>query len=196
MGALSVWLAPTFDLHSDHSKYLKDLQIRGVETFSCKEVAKKIQGVKTLLPNKKYRIGEFIIMPFNVVHNVECYGYLVEHEEMGKLVWITDSANAPYKFKDVNHILIETNHDDDFMIDNLCENKFSSSAHFNHLSLDKAVNFVRANSTANLQNVIALHLSSTNIDAKLVKDRFLEELGLRVYIAKQGLEVELIKEEF
>lgn len=135
-------------------------------------------------------------MPFNVVHNVECYGYLVEHEEMGKLVWITDSANAPYKFKDVNHILIETNHDDDFMIDNLCENKFSSSAHFNHLSLDKAVNFVRANSTANLQNVIALHLSSINIDAKLVKDRFLEELGLKVYIAKQGLEVELIKEEF
>ncbi len=196
MGALSVWLAPTFDLHSDHAKYLKELQIRGVEAFSCKDVAKNIQGVKKLLPNKKYRIGEFTIIPFNVDHNVECYGYLVEHEEMGKLVWITDAANAPYKFKDVNHILIETNHDEDFMIDNLCDNKFSSSAHFNHLSLDKAVDFVRANSTANLQNVIALHLSSTNIDAKLVKDRFLEELGLRVYIAKQGLEVELTKEEF
>ena len=91
-------------LHSDHIKCVKELQIRGVEAFSCKEVAKKIQGVKTLLPNKKYRIGEFTIIPFNVEHNVECYGYIVEHEETGKLVWITDAAKAPYKFKDVNHI--------------------------------------------------------------------------------------------
>ena len=38
-----------------------------------------------------YQIGGFNITPFEVNHDVECYGFIVRHEEIGTLLFATDT---------------------------------------------------------------------------------------------------------
>ena len=63
-----------------------------------------------------------------------------------------------------------------------------------HLSIDTACDFVKANYSDSLQNVIMCHLSSENADS----DSFIEKMkkiayGANVFVAERGLEVELRK---
>ena len=60
------------------------------------------------------------------------------------------------------------------------------------MSIDTACNFVKANNSKDLQNVIMCHLSKNNAD----KDLFIEKMQkvapqANVYVARKGLEVEL-----
>ena len=44
-----------------------------------------------------------------------CYGFLIEHEEMGRMLYITDTALIKWRFKNINHILLGVNYDKDMI---------------------------------------------------------------------------------
>ena len=117
------WLRTPTANKGDHSKSIPNALKNYIPVYSCKEVAEKFNGVKLLKPNTKYKIGSFTVMPLPVEHNVENYAYLIEHEEIGKLVFCTDAISFHYKIKDVNHLIIEANYSDELIIDHLCENQ-------------------------------------------------------------------------
>ena len=102
--------------HSDHSKSIPNALKNYIPVYSCKEVVEKFDGVKILKHKTKYKIGSFTVMPLPVEHNVENYAYLIEHEEIGKLVFCTDAISFNYKINDVNHLLIEANYSEDLII--------------------------------------------------------------------------------
>ena len=156
----------------------------------------KFNGVKELKIGSKQRIGSYAVQVFNLEHNVPCIGFLIENKDMGRLLFITDTNSVPYKFKDISHILCEANYSEDVMVDNYCDNKFSSSASENHLSIEQALEFVRLNYSPSLQTVVALHLSNQNSDENLFKKKFKDELGINLIIADAGVILELNKEEF
>ncbi len=183
-------------IHKDHSLSIKDFARYAIPIYSCNDVADKFDGVAVLELEQPYAIGEFIVTAFQAYHNVECYSYLIEHNDMGRLFFATDTNKVPYKFRELNHILIEANYSLDVKIDNAMDNHWSRSASENHLSLDRAIDFVGINKTVSLQNVLLIHLSEDNADPKLFRERFLEEFGLRVQIAKKGIEINLNREEF
>ena len=108
--------------HSDHSKSIPNSIKSQIPVFSNQDVADKFQGVKALQPKKKYKIGSFVVMPLEVEHNAPNFAYIIEHEEIGKLVFATDLTHFPYKIKNVNHLLIEANNSEDIIIDHLCDN--------------------------------------------------------------------------
>lgn len=146
---------------------------------------------------KKKRIGGFSVQPIPLFHDVMNYGFLIGHKEMGKLLFCTDTTQVPYKFKNVNHFLIECNSDIDCMIDNACDNEFSRSASQNHLELSDTIETLKQNYSVNTQTIVLIHLSNANINAKKARRRVIEELGFgNVYIAESGMEIELRKEEF
>ena len=51
-------------------------------------------------------------MPFDVKHDVaEPLGFLIEHEECGLVLFLTDSYYSEYTFPGLNNIIVEANYD-------------------------------------------------------------------------------------
>ena len=119
-----------------------------------------------------------------------CYGFLITHPDMGRLLYITDTELVKWRFKGINHILISCN----YIKDNLDDENLAKRNHVlrGHMELETVKEFVRANATDSLQNVILCHLSADNSDA----DRMVSEIqkivpGANVCVARAGLEFEL-----
>jgi hypothetical protein len=114
-----------------------------------------------------------------------CYGFLITHPEMGRMLYITDTELIKWRFKDINHILLGVNYDKD-LIDR--DNAGKANHVFRgHLSIDTACDFVKANYSDSLQNIVMCHLSSENSDS----DSFIEKMkkvacGVNVDVAEVG----------
>lgn len=186
--------------HSDHlntSAITNALKV-GLNVLSCAEIQSIYKEVKVLNLGEKTRIGKgFMVQPIKLFHNVECYGFLIQHEEFGKMVFCTDTNSVPYKFKGVQHWLLESNYDNDILIDNACNDVYSRSASENHLEINDTIEVLKRNYSSELQNIVLIHLSNGNSNAKEFKERVQQELGFNeVYIADKGVEIELNKSEF
>lgn len=141
--------------------------------------------------NKPYeRFGNFFIKAFPLVHDVECYGFYIQHTDIGSLVYATDTEYIKYRFKNINHILVEANYRDD-LIDNEAVNY--SHVMRGHMSLKTALDFISTNDNPALRNVILLHLSDKNSDSEqfLQKTKETVKYGADCYIAEKGLTISL-----
>lgn len=158
---------------NDHSRSLNDFKSMGIPILapylgdSCKSI----------------NMGEFTVKPFDLTtidgrwthtnadgSECSCFGFLIAHPEMGKMLYITDTELIKWKFKGINHILLGVNYDKDLIgRDNAGK---ANHVFRGHLSIDTACGFVKANYSDNLQNVIMCHLSSENAD----KDLFIEKM--------------------
>lgn len=172
--------------HLDHSKSVEDFEAMGIQILapylgdSCKPI----------------NMGEFTVKPFDLTtidgnwthtdaNGEPCpiYGFLITHKEMGRMLYITDCEVVKWKFKDINHILLGVNYDKD-LIDR--DNTGKANHVFRgHLSIDTACDFVKANYSDSLQNVIMCHLSSENSD----KDSFIEKMKKVAYGANVDVAV-------
>lgn len=180
--------------HGDHSKIVKKALKYCIPVYSCSEVAEKYDGVQVLRPNTRYRVGDFIVQPLPVQHNVENYAYIITHPEVGKLVFALDCVQFPYRINGVNHWIIEANHDESLMIDHMCENIFSQSASINHLNIDQCIDVLQGHLCCDTRTIVFAHLSDDNSNADNFLGRTKGELGFEnVYIADKGLEIELNK---
>ena len=116
-----------------------------------------------------------------------CFGFLITHPEMGKMLYITDTELIKWKFKGINHILLGVNYDKDLIGG---DNAGKANHVFRgHLSIDTACDFVKANHSESLQNVIMCHLSGENSD----RDSFIEKMkkvacGANVSVAEANKE--------
>ena len=177
----------------DHSKSLNDFKAMGIPIFapylcnSCKPMS----------------IGEFTVKSFDLTtidgswthtnaNGEPCpiYGFLITHKEMGRLLYITDCNLIKWRFRDINHILLGVNYDKD-LIDKANAGK-ANHVFRGHLSIDTACDFVKANYSDSLQNVIMCHLSKDNAEPDLfIKKMQKVAPQANVYVARKGLEVEL-----
>lgn len=161
-------------VHSDHSKSVKDFEDMGIPV--CKPY-------EDLLMNQFLANSYFTVRTFDLTtldgrwthtnadgSECPCYGFLITHQEMGRMLYITDCELIKWKFRDINHILLGVNYDKD-LIDR--DNTGKANHVFRgHLSIDTACDFVKANYSDSLQNVIMCHLSSENADS----DSFIEKM--------------------
>lgn len=166
--------------HLDHSKSLNDFKSMGIPIYA------------TYLGDscKSMNMGGFTVKPFDLTtidgswthtdaNGEPCpiYGFLITHKEMGRMLYITDCEVVKWKFKRINHILLGVNYDKD-LIDR--DNTGKANHVFRgHLSIDTACDFVKANYSDSLQNVIMCHLSSENSD----RDSFIEKMKKVAYWA-------------
>lgn len=176
--------------HLDHSKSVEDFEAMGIQILA------PYLGDS----RKPMKIGGFTVKPFDLTtidgswthtdaNGEPCpiYGFLITHKEMGRMLYITDCEVVKWKFKGINHILLGVNYDKD-----LIENEDSAKVNHvyrGHMSIDTACNFVKSNSSKDLQNVIMCHLSKNNAD----KDLFIEKMqktvpNVNVEVAEPGKE--------
>lgn len=186
-------------LHTDHANYLTMQRIlkSGIRVLSNEAVCSVYKCVDLLKLKTKQRLGGFSIQAIPLYHNAQCYGYVIENKEFGKLVFCTDTYQIPYRFKGVNHFVVEANHSTDKMIDNMCINEQYASAYDNHMNIDDTIEFLKINNDEKLNTVVLIHLSDGNSDEQEFIKRTKKELCLdNVFIADKGLSIELYKEEF
>lgn len=182
--------------HSDHCRNLDKILSYGIPAYAPPSVCEICPKCKCVEHLHKYKVGGFTIMPLSVEHNVECFGYIIEHKDLGRLVFATDLKSFPYKIPDVSCLMLECNYCEETVLDNLCNGADINSRPDNHLSLEKALEVTKRLYSDKLNKVIALHLSDSNSDENLIKSRFKSELGVDVIIAEKGLTLKLDKDDF
>lgn len=180
----------------------------GVRCYGCDELQEHLEtttGEKIigLMERKTVLIGSFWITPFYLPHTtkdndtgaiVTCpnFGYLIEQDEMGKLLYMTDMEYSPFNFKGqrINHLVIEANYCED-MVNREDENYRHRLQ--GHCSLDTCKGIVAANKTPDLRTVTLIHLSDSAADPYRMKQKIQEIAGkwVSVDIAEKGKVFEL-----
>ena len=134
--------------------------------------------------------GKFFIKDFELVHDVPCFGFYISHPEIGILIYASDTEYIKYRFKDINHVLVEANYSDDLVQKDAVNREHVLRG---HMSLKTALEFISTNDNPALRNVVLLHLSDKNADSAefLQKTKETVKYGADCYIAEKGLEVDL-----
>ena len=186
--------------HKDHSKCLKDLLRSGIKVMALREVFDSQQVsnrvfCKELHPMHGYQVGGFKIFCLSVAHDVPCLGFVIEHREMGKLLFITDTMMLEYRIPKLNHIMIEANYADDILQHNIDNGIVPSSLRnrlmHSHMEIETTKGILRANDLSDVSEIILVHLSGNNSDAKRFAKEISETAGKPTYIAKRGAEFNL-----
>lgn len=174
--------------HADHSKSVNDFERMGIPVFKLYEntetFVKKYSGFKIQAFDLTTIDGRWTHTDADGTE-CPCYGFLIEHKEMGRMIYITDTAIVKWRFKNINHILLGVNYDKDMIYP---DNEGKKNHIFGgHLSIDTACDFVKSNNSDSLHNVIMCHLSSENAD----KDKFIERMqevcpAANVYVAERN----------
>lgn len=182
--------------HADQSTINKLIQYN-IPIYSCEETRKIHKRITTIKKRLKTTIGGFKIQAIPLKHSCECYGYVIEHQEIGKLVFATDCSEFCYRIKNVNHWLIECNWSEDVLIDNMCNDAEMRSRHEQHLELEDTILALKENFSSSVNTIVLLHLSNGNSNEQMFKQRVSEELGFfNIHVAKKDLSLHLEKEEF
>lgn len=175
--------------HGDHAKGVKGLVKAGIDVYCHADTAQEIgvsgHRVHAVDPLKTIQVGGFYVMPFPLVHDVVNLGFLVA-KGRHKLVYMTDTAYCPYRFENLTHIAIETNHAADILWDNVWKGHIPQSLgkriRETHMSLETAKGFLRANDLHHVEEVWLLHLSDRNSEEARFQREVREITGCPVYV--------------
>ncbi len=151
--------------HKDHSQAMKDMISLGIDVYASRGTLEalgiKSHRAKEIKPEREYKIGGFWVLPFLVEHDArEPLGFLIRHEEMGKLVFLTDTYTCPYRFLGVHHFLVEANYKRELIRDEVIADRLLKS----HMEIEKTLDFLKANVSKETRTILLIHLSKKNAE--------------------------------
>ena len=183
--------------HNDHAGYAKEVTDAGIPLLALPEViaAKRLgRKAKAIEPGKGYKFGGFKELPFPVKHDVPCVGFLIQHDETGKILFFTDTYAMQYDFTGVHHWLIEANYADDILNRNINKGslppELKKRLHTSHMSLKNAIGILRRSDLSVTKDILLIHLSDGNADQERFKKEVRLATGKRVSIAKPWLRLD------
>ena len=169
--------------HKDHAGcYLEYLEygfpVLSPEAVYIHKISYKMPPfAKVVQSGKGYKVGNFKIIPFEVQHDVPAFGYQVDHPDMGRLVFLTDTFYCEYTFDNVTTWLIEANYADDILDKNIADGRVPPSMRprllKSHMELETTKGILQTNDLKHTQNIVLIHLSDGNSD----ETRFVREIG-------------------
>lgn len=192
--------------HNDHAKSILDLMNWGVNIYASQGTLKSKRVLEAhraniVKKNKAFRLGEFKIVPFDVKHDAaEPFGFLIEHPDCGKTLFITDTYYVEYLFPGLNNIIIEANYCEDIINEKLgvesgkmfLRNRIISS----HFSLKSCKELLDVNNLESVHNIVLIHLSDSNSNEERFKNEVMELTGKTVTVAQNGMKLNFNKSPF
>lgn len=187
--------------HNDHAKYIKAMVDSGFWTLALGEVwtAKGVWGSRSIALElgKGYKFGNFKVLPFQANHDVPCVGYLIDHPDCGKVMFLTDSCACDYRFKNLSHILIECNYSHPKLIEAINKGNTLASQRErlmnSHLELNDCKDILATTDLSNVENIMLIHISDNNADEQSFVSEIERATGKVVYAARKGLTLNIDK---
>ena len=186
--------------HNDHAKYIRDFVSNGITVLALPSVfkAKGIDSLsfrKEIEPMHGYIVGGFKVFAMPVCHDVPCVGFIIEHEDMGRMLFVTDTMMLEYRVPGLNHILLEANYAEDILDTKIEAGSVPLSMKprliHSHMEIETTKGILRANDLSGVNEIVLIHLSNGNSDERRFVREVQETSGKPVYAAVAGLELNL-----
>lgn len=192
--------------HGDHAKSINEVMKLGIntyasiETFSATGLSVKSSRQIEIVPKQSFQVGNFKILPFDCKHDVPCLGFLIDHPECGKTLFLTDTYYCKYTFPGMNNIIIEANYSKEII-----DRKYGadSGKEFlrnrilkSHFSLANCKDMLSSNDLSKVNNIVLIHLSDSNSNEKQFVKEVTELTSKNVCAAVNGLEILFNKTPF
>lgn len=192
--------------HLDHCKSANDLMRLGIDVYTGAKTHQKINGdvIHRAMPiasRETIKLGNFKIMAFDVKHDAaQPLGFLIEHPDCGKVLFLTDTYYCKYTFPGLNNIIIEANYSKEII-----DRKYGadSDKEFlrnrilkSHFSLANCKDMLKANDLRQVNNIVLIHLSDSNSDEKQFKKEVSELTNKNVHVASNGMVIDFKKTPF
>lgn len=193
--------------HLDHCKAVNEVMNCGISVYASKGTIKHFPynntGRYPLIMESKcvYKIGNFKVLPFDVKHDAsEPLGFLIEHSECGRVLFLTDTFYCKYNFPSLNNIIIEANYSKEIIDRNFgrdsdkefLRNRILKS----HMSLDHCKQMLAANDLTEVNNIVLIHLSDSNSNEIQFKNEVQNLTGKNVTVASNGMQLKFKKTPF
>jgi len=178
--------------HQDHARAVPELLRAGIDCYMSAGTAEALgvsgHRVHVLRVMEQVRIGEWVVLPFDTVHDApEPLGFLIAHRSGTKLAYVTDTAYCKYRFRGLTHVLVEANYSLDILNRQVDAGTVPVEMKVRllktHMSLETCLDFLRANDLSQVEAIYLLHLSDDNADAEGFKRRVQAVTGKEVYVA-------------
>lgn len=178
--------------HGDHAVSIKEVLKSGIKVYASRDTLTAMNVLNhhravQIEEGINYTIGGFSIRPFSLNHDVPCMGFLIRHEEMGLCVFLSDTAYSSYLFPGVNHFIVECNHALDIVDSNNTQKFLRDRIVQSHMNLETCKELLFANDLTAVNNIVLIHLSDSNSDARRFKKEVEQHTGKTVWIAEPGL---------
>ncbi|PPL04917.1 MBL fold metallo-hydrolase [Parapedobacter indicus] len=181
--------------HGDHSKGVAGAVNAGLDVWATAGTLRAF-GYKSYRFNpmkigQAYHIGPFAVIAFDTHHNTtEPCGFLIRHPEMGTTLFLTDTTYCDYRFPGLTNIIIEANYSEDIIDRTLSDKKFLRDRVINdHMSVETCISTLQANDLRKVNNIVLIHLSDRNSDAKQFQQMIESATCKTVTVATAGLTI-------
>lgn len=192
--------------HGDHAAHIPDFPKNGIWTMALEDTLRHagISGrpfTRAIQPLKGYTAGSFRLLTIPLVHDVPSIGFIIDHPEMGRTAFITDTMMLEYRLPDdITHYMLECNYSDAILQENLMRGITSHAraarTRASHMELRTAKGILRANCLSRTRNIILIHLSPDNADPALFRSEIERTAGIPVHIAAKGAVIDISKEPY
>lgn len=184
--------------HNDHAGYAQDVSKACIKILALQEVldAKNItRRCIAIDEGKAYMLGGFKVIPFRVTHDVPCLGFIIEHQECGRILFLTDTYSCPINCKGINHWLIEANYSDAILEENIKNGSVSPSMRrrllLSHMEIDNTLQVLKSADLSHTKDIVLIHLSNRNSNEQEFMNMVQRATGKATYIAERGLNIQL-----
>ena len=176
-------------VHGDHCKGIKDVLENEIDCYCLQDVRETLDLNHHRLHifefKKQFQVGTFMILPFELVHDVPNAGFLIISGKE-RLLYVTDTAYCKYTFPGLTHLMVESNYKASILDDNIkrgvtprfMKDRLSCS----HMELENTIKLIEANDLSQVKEIYLIHLSQANADADLFQTTVQEYFGIPVLI--------------
>jgi ribonuclease BN (tRNA processing enzyme) len=194
--------------HNDHAKYIGELVASGVLVLASEETlaAKQLLGApftRVIRPLHGIKVSDFKIMPIALNHSnndgsrCECLGFVIDHPESGRILFVTDTMTLDMIVPRMTHIMIEANYADDILTRNIENGSVPPAMRprllKSHMEIGTTKLILQDNDLSDVNNIILIHLSDGNSDEQRFVKEITELTGKCVYAANAGMTIDLLK---
>lgn len=166
--------------HGDHAKSVKDLVKAEVDVYATKGTLKALglesHRLHAVKMQEWFAVGEWHVRAFPTIHDAEepC-GFLICQEDE-RLLYLTDTAYSPFRFKGLTAIMLEANYDPEILKRNvekgLVDRAVMRRVIRSHMSIGRAKELLRVNDLSKVREIIIIHASDDNSNV----ERFKQEI--------------------
>lgn len=185
--------------HGDHAAHVRKFLEYGIHVLAPEDVFTR-QDIRNrsfctpAIALRGYGMGGFKIRPFPLVHDVPCYGYVIDCRD-ARVVFITDTREIRYEIPHQDVLMIEANFDDDILCRNIEDGTKPAAMRRrlcgSHMEIGTLKGILRSADLSRTRQIMLLHTSDSNGDV----GRFTEDIravaGVPVMAAKAGSIYEL-----